>query len=158
MLLLSLSNAGVVVAICYGLWISSIFSSEHKILVIEIAKAREDLAKTMMFFESPFHVENTERTRKLWVEELSKAVAKDRCNINFHDTRTGNIQDSGILSQLFCFCVMSGGIIFLAKILYSEFCAFKAMKKEEIQASRGKDSHMISVAEFIQYRSKTASC
>ena len=155
-LLLSFSNMGVIVAICYAPWILATIISEHKILVSEIVKAREDLSRAMMFFESPFHVENTDRNRKLWVEELTKAIAKERCSHKLHDIGTENFNESGIFSQFFCLCVLIGGIIFLAKTIYLEYCAYIAMKQAEaMEESHNKDIQLITVAEFIQYRSNS---
>jgi hypothetical protein len=152
---LCISNVGIILIICRVLWVLSIFSVEHRTLAIEIARARKELSTTMTYFESPFHVENSERSRKMWIDELVNALSRDNCSLHWHQVQEvdGLTEKSGPLSQIFCFCILSGGVVFLFKTAYLEYRAFREMKNEEARdESQGKNVNLISVAEFLQYR------
>ena len=162
--LLFLSNLVVTGILIYMVSMVSSFSAEHRHLAIQVSAARQDISTMTKYLESPVHRERIENNRNKWIKELLQTLRNcsscDVVRVNDEDKSEERFDAAipigmGIWSEIFSFFLLSGGIILLFNMAYSEYLEFLKMKNEERREDRFRNKNQISVsaAEFFGYRS-----
>ena len=150
---LVISNIAVLLTLWQFVWLISKYSEEHRNLASDIVEVRKDLSLTIRFFETPMHMDYARSSRRQWIDEIVKALSREKCSVGINGIEVGNTERSGLLSQLISILILCGGFTFLMRIAYTEILAYRSMKTEEKKAEKhGKNIHAVSITEFIQYR------
>ena len=124
-----ISNVATLLTLWIFIWLISNYSAEHNNLAVEIMKVRKDLSSTMRYLESPVYMENADRSRKIWIDDLVKALSNEQCRIRV--AGMDDLEHSGYYSETISFFLLIGGLVFLVKIAYTEHLAYCSMKSEE---------------------------
>jgi hypothetical protein len=176
--LLLLSNAIVMFAVWQALSKFLEFNSERSMSERKPALECEGLLAMMRNSKHPISCAFDETSRKKWAEELAQAVSVTMGkSISDNANHISRGRDSSIGNYL-SLCILSCGFSLLLKLLLSEYWAYRRMKEAEIQFQRDQilqsnpnlkaaetkfqkdqilqsNPNLITVGEFIQYRSGT---
>ena len=122
-------------------------------------KVRKDLSSTMRYLESPVYMENADRSRKIWIDDLVKALSNEQCRIRV--AGMDDLEHSGYYSETISFFLLIGGLVFLVKIAYTEhlaYCSMKSEEEKERSQRKRKTTLSVSISEFIRYRQLVFLC
>ncbi len=155
--LLNLVMTGILI---HMLALISSFSVEHRHLAVQVSAVRHDVSTITKYFESPTHRKRIQNDRVNLIEEMLQNLRNCSCHaVRVNDEDIAENDNAipigmGILSEIFSFCLLSGGFLLLFKLAYSEYLEFLKMKNEEKREDgfRKKNQISVSVAEFFEYR------
>jgi hypothetical protein len=95
------------------------------------------------------------------MEDLMKMILEKNCschNIHFsHEQKQDNTDATAcngtdMMSEIISFCLLSGGLILLFKLFYSEYTAYANMTSEGKDLDNDINRISVSIGEFLQYR------
>ncbi len=139
--------------------------SDQNYLISKLLAVDQNLSAGVNYFDSTVHSKKTEADRSPLNKGLLQSLLKlDRSCINFglpyekdpDEAVTADQPD--ILSEVFSFCLLSGGLILLFKLVYSEYVAYLDMTKEvEKEGLVDKNRISVTIGEFFQYRYRLLS-
>jgi hypothetical protein len=151
-----LSNFVVMGTLFQFSFLLSRFKSDQSYLISQLLAVDEDLSG-INYFD---YRNRTETRREKWTEELLQSLLKINCSCNNFGSSHEKNQDgvaipkqADTMSEVISFCLMSGGLVLLFKLAFSEYIAYKNMMSEGKKGGH-EDNNLISVSieEFFQYR------
>jgi hypothetical protein len=153
-----LSNLVVVGALIQIYLLLSKFYLDHSYSMSQLLAASQDLSSRIKLLESPTQGKKLEIHRTVWIEELLESLIKKNCSCNNFNLQHEQDQEVGseradIMSEVISFCLLSGGLVILLNLFYSEYIKFVDMTSEGKKMDPDDQNRIsVSIGEFFQYR------